>query len=92
MRRERVIIGVDDGGTSCKCGFTKEERSTGAGARRNLAYLSLLSNALVVLAVCLCERVGEEEEWILVMMMMMRVSKVDPRRRREAEVLALVET
>ena len=77
MRRGRVIIGVGDDDASIKCGFTKEESSRGAGACRNLAYLSLLSNALAVLAECLCERVGEEEEWILVMMMMMRVANVD---------------
>ena len=86
-----MVVGVDDDGTSCKCGFTKEESSRGAGACRNLAYLSLLSNALAVLAECLCGRVGEEEEWILELMMMMRVSNVDSRRRRVANVLALIE-
>ena len=91
-RRGRVIIGVDDDDTSFKCGSTKEERSTGAGACRNLAYLSLLSIALVVMAVCLCERVVEEEEWMLELMMMTRVANVDSRRRRVAQVLVLVET
>ena len=91
-RRGRVDIGVDDDGTSIKCGFTKVEASRGAGADRKFAYLSLLSNALAVLAVCLCGRVGEEDEWILELMMMVRVANVDPRRRRVAHVLVLVES
>ena len=69
----RRLFDLDGDDASFKCGFTKEESSRGADACRNFAYLSLLSNALAVLAVCMCERVGEEEESILELRMMMRV-------------------